>query len=70
MSTELRYLALLAESVGLALGCAAIQPCALRVVWPAAACLAGALLGLPPVGVLAATAMAAGLVWPVRQAWA
>ena len=69
MSTELRYLTLLVESVGLALVCAAIQPRALRTVWSAAVCLVGALLGLPLVGVLAAVVLAVLLTWPVRQAW-
>jgi uncharacterized membrane protein len=68
--TTYAFIVLLAQAIGLALACAAIQPRALRTVWSAAACLAGALLGLSFVGVLAVTALAALLTWPVRRAWA
>jgi hypothetical protein len=61
---------LLAESVGLALACAALQPRTLRTVWPVAVCLTGTLLGLPVGSILVVTALAAGLTWPVRRAWA
>ncbi len=68
--TTCAFIILLGLSVGLALMCAAWQPRALRWAWPAAACLAGMLLGLPVVNVVAVTVLAGVLTWPVRRAWA
>jgi len=68
--TTYAFIILLLQSIGLALACAVWQPRTLRVVWPAATCLAGALLGLPACSVLVVTVLAAALTWPVRQAWA
>ena len=68
--TTYAFIILLGLSVGLALMCLTWQPRTLRWAWPAAACLAGALLGLPAVSVVAVTVMVAALTWPVRRAWA
>jgi len=68
--TTYALIVLLAQAVGLALLCMAFQPRNLRTVWPAAICLTGALLGLPVGSILVVTAVAAGLTWPVRRAWA
>ncbi len=64
------FLVLLASTIGLALLCVAFHPRTLRAIWPAAACLTGALLGVPDVTVVIVTLVAAGLTWPVRRAWA
>jgi len=64
------FLILLAAAVGLALLCVAFYPRTLRAIWPAAACLTGALLGVSVPAVLLVTLVAAGLTWPVRRAWA
>ena len=61
---------LLAQAVGLALACVAWHPRTLRAVWPAAVCLAGALLGVPATEVMIVTLAAAVVTWPVRRAWA
>jgi len=68
--TTYAFIILLSLSVGLALLGLGWQPRTLRWAWPAATCLAGALLGLPACSVLVVTVMAAALTWPVRQAWA
>jgi len=68
--TTYALIVLLAEAIGLALACAAWQPRTLRIVWPAATCLTGTLLGLPVGSILVVTAVAAGLTWPVRRPWA
>ena len=60
---------LLAAAIGLALACVAGRPSTVRAIWPAAACLAGMLLGLPAVSVVAVTVLAGVLTWPVRRAW-
>lgn len=62
-------LILLAAAIGLALLCVAVHPRTLRAIWPAAAYLIGALLGVSDVAVVIVTLAAAILTWPVRQAW-
>lgn len=61
---------LLATASGLALVCVAPHPRTVRALWPAAACLTGALLGVPVVGILGVMLAAFILVWPARWAWA
>lgn len=68
--TTYALIVLLAAAIGLALACVAVQPRSLRAIWPAAACLTGALLGVSAPAVLLVTLVTAGLTWPVRRAWA